>query len=429
MKRSPILNILFILGLLSVPFLTSPQADAQDEATLRFHSFFGGTTHATWERTMVTEYDDSQDTVKINYSSTGLYSSPVPLRSLKDQITHESHPDVMLGFIGGGALHSYIEQGLVADISDLWEEMGWYDQYPQSVIDMASYDGKQYFVPGGMQWNPVFYNTDVFAEQNIEIPQTWDELLATCEQLHSAGIRPFTVSASGWIPPTARWFTMLNLRLNGAEFHNQLMIGEISWEDERVQAVFEHWQIAFEHNCFGENISSVNYGAAVNEIADGSAAMYLLGEWLYESFQEGQGDNIDFFRFPPLNDDYTHDEIVHYYGAYMHANTEHPEEARAFLAYFGSAENQLAIVESVGRAVMTNTVDRYTMPLYQQNGVDFVAESRAIVPLFEVSAFSNTLAVQGLNRFKAFHSVWNEDGAITSTLAIMEENRQQQLGD
>ena len=278
-----------------------------------------------------------------------------------------------------------------------------------------------------MQWNPVFYNTEVFATNNIEPPQTWDELLSTCDQLYAAGVRPFTVSTSGWIPPSARWFTMLDLRINGAEFHDQLMIGKISWEDDRVRAVFEHWQEAFTHNCFGDNISNVNYSAAVRELADGQAAMYLLGEWLYESFQEGDADNIDFFRFPALNEEFAHDEIVHYYGAYMHANTAHPEEVREFLRHFGSTEIQQAMVKEVNRAVMSNAIDRDLMPNYQQAGVDFVAESRAIVPLFEVSPFDNTLAVQGLNRFQGFYSRWEEEEIVDDILRLMEEYRLQEL--
>lgn len=428
MKLSYLLIIVGLVVSLSITSLQSPEAHAQEESTIRVHSFFGGTTHARWENAMINEYNEAHPELKINYSSTGLYSSPIPLRSLNTQINHEVHPDVFMGFIGGGALHTYIEQGLIADISDLWEEMGWYDQYPQSVIDMASYEGKQYFVPGGMQWNPVFYNTTVFADNNIEPPQTWAELLATCDQLYAAGVRPFTVSTSGWIPPSARWFTMLSLRLNGAEFHDQLMQGTISWEDDRVRAIFEHWQEAFTHNCFGDDIQNVNYAAAVGELAEGQAAMYLLGEWIYESNAIIEAaDQIDFFRFPSLNDEFGHDEIVHYYGAYMHANTEHPEEAREFLRHFGSAETQLAIVENVRRAVATNTVDSNAMPAYQQKGVQFVAESRAIVPLFEVSPFDNTVAVHGLNRLKGFHSRWNEEGIIDELLSFMEEIRLQEL--
>ncbi len=430
MKLSYLLIMVGLVAGFIIPALQSPGVQAQGDNTMRVHSFFGGTTHARWENKMIGEYGDTHPDIKINYSSTGLYSSPIPLRSLDTQINHEDHPDVFMGFIAGGALHTYIEQGLIADISDLWEEMGWYDQYPQSVIDMASYEGKQYFVPGGMQWNPVFYNTTVFAENNIEPPETWDALLATCDQLYAAGVRPFTVSTSGWIPPSARWFTMLSLRLNGAEFHDQLMRGEISWEDDRVRAIFEYWQEASKHNCFGDDIQDVNYAAAVSELAQGQAAMYLLGEWIYESNAIiDASDQIDFFRFPPINEEFGHDEIVHYYGAYMHANTEHPEEAREFLRYFGSAEAQLGIVEGVRRAVTTNAVDINTMPPYQQKGVEFVAKSRALVPLFEVSPFDNTVAVHGLNRFQGFYSRWHEDGIVDEILSFMEEIRLQELGE
>jgi multiple sugar transport system substrate-binding protein len=100
----------------------------------------------------------------------------------------------------------------------------------------------------------------------------------------------------------ARWFTILNLRLNGADFHEALMRGEASYEDERIRAVFEQWAEMLAHNCFPDN-QLIGYGVAANQIHDGDAAMYNLGEWLVESYDDGFPDTFDFFNFPVLNPD------------------------------------------------------------------------------------------------------------------------------
>ena len=423
MKR--IYLTLLIIGLLSA---IVGSGFAQETTRLRVHSAYGGRQHALWDHTMVERYQEQNPGIQIDYSSTAIYSNSVPLRLLERELTAEPPADVFMGTIGGAFLHRHIEEGNIADISDLWEAEGWFEQYPQSVIDMASYEGKQYFLPMGFQWNPVFYNAAVFGAHDISIPETWDDLLAICTVLNEKGIRPFTVSVSDWTPPTARWFSMLDLRINGPEFHEALMAGEISWQDGAVRIVFEHWQAAADAGCFGEDVASLTYSGAVNELVEGEAAMYLLGEWLYESFQEGDSKNIEFFRFPPITPEYANAAIVHYYGAWIHARAEHPEEARELLKYLGSAEVQETIVTEMGRAVMTNSVPDDVLPPHQQLGREYVTESTSLYPLFEVSPFSNGMAVTALSRFRGFYANLDDPTYIDIILDSLEGERLEQLG-
>ncbi|MDF2575128.1 MAG: sugar transporter substrate-binding protein, partial [Agromyces sp.] len=39
--------------------------------------------------------------------------------------------------------------------------------------------------------NGIIYNQDIFEEQGLEVPETWDELIAVCDALMDAGIQPF----------------------------------------------------------------------------------------------------------------------------------------------------------------------------------------------------------------------------------------------
>ena len=39
--------------------------------------------------------------------------------------------------------------------------------------------------------NGVIYNQDIFEEQGLEVPETWDEFIAVCDALEDAGITPF----------------------------------------------------------------------------------------------------------------------------------------------------------------------------------------------------------------------------------------------
>ena len=71
----------------------------------------------------------------------------------------------------------------------------------------------------------------------IEPPETWEEFLAACETLKGTACIPITIGTKyRWT--AAAWFDYLNMRVNGPEFHINLMLGKESYDDPRVKEVF-----------------------------------------------------------------------------------------------------------------------------------------------------------------------------------------------
>ena len=59
--------------------------------------------------------------------------------------------------------------------------------------------------------------------------------------MQEAGIVPFAFANDGqW--PAMGTFDQLNFRLNGYQFHVDLMAGNESWNDDRVKNVFTVWE-------------------------------------------------------------------------------------------------------------------------------------------------------------------------------------------
>lgn len=376
---------------------TPTATPAMPSRMLRHTIAYGSARAYTWEADNGTRYLEMHPDLLLNRTATDLYGSPVP-RDFYRYLNAEDQADVYTSFIVG-SLRDYVAEGAIADISELWDEMGWHDTFPRSLREMVTRDGKQYFVPMAMQWNPIWYRTDIFQEVGIEPPQTWEEFLAVCDTLSQAGYIPVTVATSGWTPPIARWFTILNLRLNGPQYHEALMSGEESYDDPRVRAVFEHWAQLIEHNCFPN--APTTYPAAATQIFEGEAAMYNLGEWLSESYDEGLPETFDFFSFPVINPGVPRGEIVHVYGSYMPVDAEHPIEARRFLAYLGGVESQTSNVETLGRVASNLEVDSSLYNDVYQRGLQFVQEADHITQLFEFNTHP-AMAADGLRLFVRF---------------------------
>ena len=385
--------------------------------SLTYYGNFGGGPAGNWDITNLVAFKEANDGAAINYKKFNFYRSPVPY-FVHDAFKPEHRPDVVSSFIRG-VYRDYAANGDIADISALWKSEGWDDVFPESLKKMSSYNGKQYFVPQAFQWNPIWYRKDIFAKLNLQPPNTWEELLTLCDKLHAAGHLPFTVSGRGWSPPVARWFTILNLRLNGPEFHDEVMQGKISYKDDKIRNVFSHWAQLFEHNAFADSSEENNWANGVTDLASGRAAMYNIGEWIYEAKAIADiVDSLDFFTIPVLNPDVTPAEIVHVYGAFMLSDSKHPDQAKNFLKYLGGSTSQENNHQTLKRIASNNSLySQY--PELQKRQYDAIKNTPVLVPLFEFNTHPK-MADAALNAFLKF---WANPGDVKAVLTELEDAR------
>ena len=137
----------------------------------------------------------------------------------------------------------------LADLSELWEEAELTDKVPQNVRSLIELDGKPFMTPLAVNWSAIYYNKAVFAQAGLQPPTTWDEFVEVCEQLILNGEIPLVITGTRSYS-FMLWFDMLNLRINGAQFHRDLLDGKERFDDPRVRPVLEHWKLLFERNYF-----------------------------------------------------------------------------------------------------------------------------------------------------------------------------------
>ena len=388
-----------------------------------FGSHYGGQPAGQWDVTNWEAFLANYPDLNAEINRTDYYRAFVN-RSIHNQLQGENPPDVYSAALGG-SLQVYAEQGLIADITDLWEEQGWDEVFPASVKAMSSVNGRQYFVPQAIQWNGIFYRADVMADAGVEPPVTWDEFLAACDNLNEAGITPLAMTAvSTWPPPMGFWFTHINQRVNGPEFHEQLVRGEVSYTDPRVREVFDYYGQLFEHNCFDERATSSSYGQAVTKFESGEAAMYAHGEWLYEFINERTKAVTDFIRFPIIDETVPLGELVPMYGAFMLADTPYPQEARDFLIFVGNEASQQSNVATIKRLPSNLNVGRSELlPIYEK-GLQLVEEAEVLTQLIGANTHP-TVASQLLDSIGKF---WRNPENIDQLLADVEADRQAVYG-
>ena len=203
----------------------------------------------------------------------------------------QAKEDDVLAWFAGFRNKFFADQGLVGDITDVWDSISGLGEGFKAASTAS--DGKQYFVPTAYYTWAVNYNKNVFAENGYAIPTTKDEMLGLAEQMMSDGITPFAYANDGkW--PLMGTFDAINMRVNGYDFHIDLMGGNESWTDERVRNVFTEWAELLPFAQEGAN--GRTWQEAAVDMEEGRAGMYLLGTFAASALADASV--MDFFNFP-----------------------------------------------------------------------------------------------------------------------------------
>ncbi|MBB6478764.1 ABC transporter substrate-binding protein [Spirochaeta isovalerica] len=346
-------------------------------------------------------------------------------QAIRAYLSASTPPDVLTWFAGNRA-RFFIDKGLIMDISDVWEEQGWNDSYPKGFRAMSSVDGKQYFLPTSWYWWGVYYRPSVFEKYNIEVPETWDDLMVVCETLKSNGVTPFTIGTKyRWT--AAAWFDYFNMRINGPEFHINLMLGKESYTDPRVKDVFVKWAEMIDKGYFIENPAAYAWAEAIPFMANESAAMYLMGDFIRDSFPEELLSDLDFFRFPIIDPSVPVGEDAPTDGYFIPAKSKNPEGAKALLAFFGSKESQEYTARTLDRLNTNSDVDISIFKESQQKGIKMINEADFVAQFYDRDT-TPEMADAGMNGFMEF---WENHSSsdIDKILENLERVRQEAFAE
>jgi multiple sugar transport system substrate-binding protein len=270
-------------------------------------------------------------------SGVKIATNTVAHNDFQEQINNylQGKPDDVFTWFAGNRMRFFAKQGLVSDVSDVWDDL----KMPESFKAAATAeDGKQYFVPlYNYPW-AVFYRKSVFAAKGYTVPKTIDELKTLGAQMQKDGMAPIGFAdKDGW--PAMGTFDILNMRINGFQFHQDLMAGKEAWDSKQVKDVFNTWRDLLplhEGNALGRT-----WQEAAQNLGNKKSGMYLLGSFVGQQFKGDVAADMDFFAFPEINPEHGTDSIdAPIDGLMMSAKPKNEAGAKAFLRFMGSGEGQ-----------------------------------------------------------------------------------------
>ncbi|MGK5741026.1 ABC transporter substrate-binding protein [Micromonospora sp. URMC 103] len=266
---------------------------------------------------------------------------------LPTYLTSANPPDLYTWYAGSVA-NDYASKGLLLDVSDVWQGL---TEYPQSVKTLSTdASGKQVFVPMTNYWWGFFYRKSNFAKWGVQEPKTWTEFLAVCETLKGKGIPPIGIGLGDTPWVASAWFDYLNIRINGAPFHRELLAGKQRFDDPKVKAVLTRWREALPY--FDPKGKAYPFQEATTALLAGKTGMFLIGTFFADAAPKDALGDLDFFRFPIIDPAVPVAEEAPTDGFFASAKTRNQAGTKDLLRYFASVEAQEEYVKSSSGIVL-----------------------------------------------------------------------------
>lgn len=224
--------------------------------------------------------------------------------------------------------------------------------------------------------NGIIYNQEIFAAQGLEVPETWDDLIAVCDALEAAGITPFygTLADSWTAMPS--WNGLGAYPAMDGFFDTMREQGEdtgpdseVSFQKNFTEAMEQQYEL---YGYMQDGYRGATYDDGNAAFANGEVAMLLQGIWALSPIK-GINPDVQAAIFPyPAPEDPADRVLVSGVDVVVTMAKDSPrqEEALRFIEY-----------------------------LFQKDVIEEFAASQNMVPSVQGAALSDDPALQSVKPY------------------------------
>jgi len=279
-----------------------------------------------WD-TILAKFHEAHPDIIVKFDPTAPIDYDTTLRT---QLETGTAPDLFFvrSFATGLDL---FEQGFVASLKDL---PGLKDNFSAgSLAPWSTADGEPFAVPIAAVSHGIYYNQDMFKENGIEVPQTWEDLLAAAQKLKDAGVIPFSNGTKdAWDINEVVMMTLIPNNIGGYEGRMEYLNGKRCFNDPDMVAAYTQIQDLTPY--LPADFTAVDYYTAEQLFVQGQSAMYFDGSWSISAIEKDAPDfNWSVFAAPPAKGKKQYISFHMDAAIGMNPATKHEEAAKTFLQW------------------------------------------------------------------------------------------------
>lgn len=342
--------------------------------------------------------------------STKVTVNTVDHGTFQNQITQYlgGTPEDVFTWFSGHRMRFFADKGLATPIDDVWSAVS--SNYTAGfAASVKGNDGHVYAVPTDYYPWAVFYRKDVWAAKGYTVPTNWDDFVALCEKMKKDGLTPIAFAdKDGW--PAQGTFDILNLRLNGYDFHVNLLTGQNGqkWTDPKVTAVFKKWSQITKY--YSPAFAGLTWEQGADQLLRKQAGMYLLGLFVSDEFKasgsQADVDQLDFFAFPDVGSSYDAEKALDApIDVYM-VSKKSPTlsndlgQAKAFMEFMAKGSTQVLYWKNAPGSIPTaSDADTSQYPALTKKAVEIVSKAQKITQYFDRDSRPDFAGTQGMQSF------------------------------
>ncbi len=257
----------------TTPVATQSQASQQ----LQIFSWWTGVASSKALKSLIGVYNQQYPNVQVVNEAVAGGAGSNAKAVLASRMEAGNPPGTFQVHGGNGSLLSWIQAGDMKPLNSLYQQEGWYKEFPKSLINMLTVNGNIYAVPVDMQRaNVLWYNPAIFNKYHLTPPTTFTQFFADAHVLQQHGITPLALANHGNWEATLLWSDVL-LGTLGQSQYNQLLAGKGSWTSPGVVSAANTFAKMMSYT--NSDYSALHWQQADQLVAEGKAAMNVQGDW------------------------------------------------------------------------------------------------------------------------------------------------------
>lgn len=348
---------------------------AQDQVVIRFFHKWPEPAHVEYYQWVIDEFEAANPNIQIEMEA-------VADEPYKDKIrvvmASGDVPDIFFSWAGEFSW-KFAREGRALPLDDAFFGTDWQNDVINSAAEPYRWEGVLYGLPMRINAKFMVYNKAIFESVGLSAPTTWDEFLATCDALKEADIVPLAFGNEfPWA--SSHYVGDLNAKLVPGEAiqSDYLLTGEADtlFSHPGYVEALSRFQELNNRGCFNEGANALQHSLARASFIAGRTGMIYVELEEFVTIAEGMGaDAFGFFQFPSGTGGEGDQNLLTGApdGFMVSAETEHPEEALAFLRFLLSPERGAEYVRRLGipSAVVGAVNDETALPVVVQ-GVEAI---------------------------------------------------------
>jgi len=264
-------------------------------------------------------------------------------------------PDISQINNGENSMGPLVRAGLIVPMDDYAEQYGWNDLLSPGLIARNRYTEDGTTIGEGTLWGVsstaeivgFYYNKQIFADNGVEIPETFADLEAAMQTFKDNGVTPLVFgNLDPW--PASHLFGEILGTMTTREYLDGLIYrqGNKSWETDEIKQAAAKLQEWKQNGYLLQGFEGISPDDAVSLFAAGQGAMLMQGSWDAPNVAVQMNENAGFFLMPPQEAGGT---VLHVGGVGIPygitQNAENPDLAAEFINFLVSERALELMVE------------------------------------------------------------------------------------